>query len=257
MSASKTAATHSLLALLALAVLTAGGCNKGETAAKRKATVFAAASLAAPFHAIEKVFEGAHPDVDLDMNFAGTSQLVAQVREGAAADVFASADEANMQKLVDGRQTASPPQVFARNRLVIVTAPGNPKGIRSLADLAQKELRVLLCGPEVPAGRYAREALGRAKVIVQPVSDEPSVNAVVSKVQLGEADAGIVYVTDAASAGAKVGSVAIPDAQNVVATYPIAVLTTGSNRTVGEQFVAFVMSSGGQEILHAAGFQSP
>jgi molybdate transport system substrate-binding protein len=245
------------LALLALALLPAGGCGKDEAAAKQKAMVFAAASLAAPFQAIEKVFEGAHPGVDLELDFAGTPQLVAQVREGAAVDVFASADMPNMQKLVDAGQTASPPQVFARNRLVIVTAPGNPKGIRSLADLAQKELRVVLCGPSVPAGRYAREALGKAKVAVQPVSDEPSVNAVVSKVQFGEADAGVVYLTDAASAGARVGSVAIPDAENVVATYPIAVLSAGSNRRVGEQFVAFVMSAGGQEILHAAGFQSP
>jgi molybdate transport system substrate-binding protein len=244
-------------ALLTLAALPAGGCSRNEAAAKEKTLVFAAASLAAPFQAIEKVFEGAHPGVELELNVAGTPQLVAQVREGAAVDVFASADMANMQKLVDSKQTASPPVVFARNRLVIVTAPDNPKGIRSLADLANKELRVLLCSTEVPAGRYAREALGKAKVIVQPASDEPSVKAVVSKVQLGEADAGIVYVTDAASAGSKVGSVAIPDEQNVVATYPIAVLSVGRNQKVGEQFVAFVMSADGQEILHAAGFQSP
>src|SRR5262249_17502474 len=138
-----------------------------------------------------------HPGVQIELDLAGTPQLVAQVREGAAVDVFASADLRNMQQLIDAGQTAAAPQVFAKNRLTIVTGAGNPKGIKSLADLANKNLRVVLCGAEVPAGRYAREALGKAKVAVQPVSDEPSVKAVVSKVQLGEADAGIVYVTDA------------------------------------------------------------
>jgi molybdate transport system substrate-binding protein len=261
MTASRTrplsAALIAPVLLLALAALPAGGCSRNAAAAKHEAVVFAAASLTAPFEAAKKAFEGAHPGVELVMNFAGTQQLIAQVRAGEAVDVFASADMPSMQKLVDAKETRSPPVVFARNRLVIVTAPGNPKGILSLADLGKPELRVVLCSPEVPAGRYAAEALARAKVMVQSASDEPSVKAVVSKVQLGEADAGIVYITDAASAGSKVGSVAIPDEHNVVATYPIAVLSVGRNPKVGEQFVAFVMSPGGQEILHAAGFQIP
>jgi molybdate transport system substrate-binding protein len=219
--------------------------------------VFAAASLTAAFEALAKEFEARHAGAELDLHFAGTPQLVLQVREGASADVFASADEPNMRKVVEAGKAAAAPRAFARNRLTIVTQRGNPKGIRALADLARADLKVLLCGPEVPAGRYARAALARAGAAVRSVSDEPSVKGVVSKVHLGEADAGIVYVTDVASARDAVDAVPIPDEHNVVATYPIAVLGAGRSRTTGEAFVAFVLSPEGQGILRAFGFTSP
>jgi molybdate transport system substrate-binding protein len=244
-----------LVALLCGLVLT-GSCS--EAASGRSATVFAAASLTASFEALAQEFERRHPGSRLELHFAGTPQLVLQAREGAPVDVFASADEASMQRIVDLGLAVAPPAVFARNRLAIVTAPGNPHGIAGLADLGRSDLRVLLCGPEVPAGRYAREALARASVALRSLSDEPSVKAVVSKVRLGEVDAGIVYATDVpAGAEAGVDAVPIPDAQNVVATYPIAVLGAGSERATGDAFVAFVLSPEGRAMLRSFGFASP
>lgn len=231
----------------------ASGCS--ETG-RPPATVFAAASLTAPFEALVREFERRHPGREIELHCAGTPQLVLQMREGAPVDVFASADGASMQRVVDLGLAAAPPAVLATNRLAIVTAEGNPHGIAGLADLARGELRVLLCGPEVPAGRYAREALARASVEPRTLSDEPSVKSVVSKVALGEVDAGIVYVTDVAT-DAGVDAVPIPDAQNVVATYPIAVLTAGSDRATGEAFVAFALSPDGQAILRSSGFGAP
>jgi molybdate transport system substrate-binding protein len=241
--------------IAALPWLGCAACGK-PTAAERPILVFAAASLTAPFEALAAEFERRHPGSRTELHFAGTPQLVVQVREGAPADVFASADAANMQKLVDAGRTATPPAVFARNRLAIVTPKGNPKGIQALADLARADLRVLLCGPEVPAGRYARQALAKASVAVTSASDEPSVRSVVSKVALGEADAGIVYATDAAGTAA-VTAVAIPEPHDVVASYPIAVLSTGGSRTGGEAFVAFVLSADGRGILEGFGFLGP
>lgn len=214
--------------------------------------VFAAASLTAPFEALADEFQRRHAGRKVELHFAGTSQLVFQVREGAPADVLAAADRESLEKLVAAGRAESSPRVFAKNRLAIVTGHGNPKGIRGLADLAHQDLRVVLCGPEVPAGRYARQALAKAAVAVQPVSDEPSVKAVASKVALGEADAGIVYVTDVV--GTRLTMVAIPDQHNVVASYPIAVLTTGRNPEVARELVAFALAGEGRRILKAAGF---
>jgi molybdate transport system substrate-binding protein len=201
--------------------------------------VFAAASLTAPFEQLAAAFAQRHPDHGIDLHFAGTPRLVLQLREGAPADVLAAADETNMQQVVAAGSTLSPPVVFAHNRLTIVVAKGNPKAVRGLADLARDDLRVVLCAAAVPAGRYARQLLARAGVVVHSRSDEPSVKAVVSKVALGEVDAGIVYVTD------------------VVATYPIAVLNGGHHRDIAAEFVAFVLSADGRAILRRHGFASP
>lgn len=233
------------------------GCGGEEPAASRSAMVFAAASLTGAFQALDEAFRLRHPDARLDLHFAGTSQLVVQVREGAPVDVFASADVPNMEKIEATGLVVAPPRVFARNRLTIVTAKGNPHGIRSLADLARPELRVVLCGPEVPAGRYAREAMAKASVTPRSLSDEPSVKAVVAKVRLGEVDAGVVYVTDATAAADHVDAVPLPDENDVVAAYPIAVLRAGRNRSLGEQFVAFVLSPDGQAVLRSSGFAGP
>lgn len=174
--------------------------------------------------------------------------------EGAPADVFASADQANMQKVVDAGSVSST-AVFASNRLQIVVGPGNPKGIRSLADLARPGLVVVLCAPAVPCGAYGAQALGRAGVTVHPASQEQDVKAVVSKVQLGEADAGIVYQTDVRAAGAAVQGVDIPADQNVPVEYPIAVLKRAD--PAAARFVDFVRSPAGQRILGGFGFGPP
>ena len=215
--------------------------------------VFAAASLTGPFTAIARAFEQQHGN-QVELNFAGSPQLVLQLREGAAADVFAAADQPSMQRVVDAG-TARAPVEFARNQLAIVVPKGNPKGVRGLADLARGDLKVALCGPEVPAGKYARQALAKQPLAVASVSDEPSVKAVVAKVQLGEIDAGIVYATDVRAHG--VEAIAIPSEQNVVANYPIAALERGGNRGGGEAFVAFVRSAAGRGILLEHGFMLP
>lgn len=239
---------------LALGIL-AAGCS--DAAATKPTLVFAAASLTAPFRELAREFSARHPEARIDLHVAGTPRLVLQVTEGAPADVFASADESNMQKLVEAGATATKPVVFAHNRLTIVTQKGNPRGIGGLSDLARPDLEVLLCGAEVPAGRYARQALAKAGVTLRPVSDEPSVKAVVTKVRLGEVDAGIVYVTDAAAAKDDVDAVPIPEDRNVVAAYPIAALRTGGSATTGEAFVAFVTSAEGQAVLRRFGFAGP
>lgn len=243
-----------LVPIAAVALL--AGCSEPDGAAQ-PALVFAAASLAAPFQAIAAEFEQAHAGSRLELNFEGTPQLVMKVQQGAPADVFASADEPNMRKVVQTGKVPGTPREFARNRLAIVVARDNPKGVRGLADLARDDLRVVLCGPEVPAGKYARQALAKAMVAVRSRSDEPNVKAVVGKVRFGEVDAGVVYVTDIASGGDRVDAVLIPDEHNVIASYPIAVLSTGANRALGEAFVAFVLGDAGRQALQRAGFQVP
>jgi molybdate transport system substrate-binding protein len=221
----------------------------------RELTVLAAASLTESFGALEKAFEARNPGTDVVTSFAGSPALVAQIQQGAPADVIATADTANMQKLVDGKQ-AGAPQTFARNRLAIVVEAGNPKNVKTLADLARADLVVVLAAGQVPVGKYAREALAKAGATVTPRSLEENVKAVVAKVALGEADAGIVYETDV-RASPKVASVAIPDAQNVVASYPIAALTAAKNADGARAFVAFVLSAEGQKILRGYGFAAP
>lgn len=229
------------------------GCGGAQAA--RTTMVFAAASLTAPFEELVTAFERDHPGVDVRLQCAGTPQLVLQLCEGARADVFAAADEANMQRVVAAGLTAGEPQAFARNRLAIVVAAGNPKAVRDLADLARADLRVALCAPAVPAGRYARQALAKAGIEPASVSDEPSVKAVVSKVQLGELDAGIVYRTDVRGAG--VTGVGIAAAHDVVAVYPIVALASGHDAALGAEFVQFVRSAEGQRILAGFGFLAP
>ena len=220
-------------------------------------TVSAAASLTAAFGAIADAFGKAHAGATVRTNFAGSSTLAQQIREGAPVDVFASADESNMQKLVDAGDVAGVPVVFARNRLAILVARGNPKRIAGVADLAKPGLIVSLCGPAVPAGKYAREVFAKAGVAVPESSQGLDVKGVVSRVVLGEADAGIVYTTDVLAAGDKVEAVAIPDALNVVARYPVAVLTHARQPELGRSFVTYLTSSEGQSILQRFGFLPP
>lgn len=234
-----------------------GACSSGAAVdgSKERLTVFGAASLTEAFTDIGAAFEDDNPGVDVSLSFAGTPDLVAQIEQGAGADVLASADEANMERIVEGDLTKSEPQVFATNRLAIVVEPGNPKGIRGLADLAADDLIVVLAASEVPAGRYAAQILDEAGVRIEPDSLEVDVKAVLTRVSLGEADAGIVYVTDVVAAGGDVLGIEIPVDQNVIARYPIAVLA-GSSETA-QAFVDFVLSAEGQGLLEAIGFGSP
>ena len=249
-------ARHRALLAAALLGLTACTGSQAQPQPTHSVSVFAAASLAGAFRAIGADFTRANPSTHVDFNFAGSSTLVTQIQQGAPADVFASADQVSMQKLVDSRLVIGSPQVFATNQLQIVVQAGNPKGITRLQDLARPGLVVVLCGYTVPCGRYSGQALLKAGVRLTPASLEADVKAVVSKVALGEADAGLVYVTDI-KAGTGVQGVSIPPDQNVVATYPIAVLTGAHDAGASRAFVDFVLSSQAQGILASFGFAGP
>jgi molybdate transport system substrate-binding protein len=218
-------------------------------------TVFAAASLTDAFRTIGKDFEAEHPGATVELSFAGSSTLARQIVEGAPADVFASADEENMQKVAG--DVAGTPQPFARNRLAIIVAAGNPKRVAGLADLARSGLTIALAAPAVPVGRYALEAFAKAGVPAPAGSNEADVKAVVLRVSMGEADAGIVYATDVAAGGGKVEGVAIPDAHNVLARYPIATLKSAPNAAGARELVAYVLSPPAQRVLAGAGFLAP
>ena len=220
------------------------------------ATVFAAASLTECFTAISEAFTARHPGEHAKFSFGASSALATQLEQGAPADVIATADEVTMKKLTDAGLVDSP-HTFAKNRLEIAVEPENPKGVRGLAELARPELKVVLAAEQVPVGRYARQVLAAAKVTVTPVSLEPDVKAVLTKVQLGEADAGIVYATDVKASKGKVHGVEIPAAQNVVAVYPIAVSKHAPDPAAAKAFVEFVLSAEGRAILERFGFAAP
>lgn len=248
---------------LAFLLVVLSGCGAGAQSAATTTpltgsiTVFAAASLIAAFQSIGGAFEKLHPGARVQFNFGGSSTLVTQITEGAPGDLFASADQPNMQKLAEASLASGSPQLFARNKLQIVVAAGNPKGVSGLADLARSGTVVVLCAPAVPCGNYAGQALARAGVKVTAASQEQDVKAVVSKVALGEADAGIVYVTDVKAGGTKVQGVTIPDSQNVIASYPITLLKGTQNTKLARAFMDYLLSSSGQKTLGGFGFASP
>ncbi|MDP9070387.1 MAG: molybdate ABC transporter substrate-binding protein [Actinomycetota bacterium] len=220
-------------------------------------TVFAAASLTEAFRALGTEFEGNHPGVEVAFNFAAAPTLVTQIQQGAPADVFASADEPNMKKAVDTGEVEGAPRTFARNHLQIAVAAGNPKRITGLADLTKPGLTIAGVAPDVPVGRYGAEAFAKAGLQPPEASREESVKAVVNRIALGEADAGIVYVTDVKAAAGKVGGVEIPEEQNVVARYPIAALREAPHGDAARAFVEFVLSRPGQEVMSRFGFLEP
>lgn len=219
--------------------------------------VFAAASLTGAFKEEGTAFAAAHRGTTVTFNFAGSAALVTSIGNGAPADVFASADPPNMQKLVASGSAAGSPVTFASNKLQIVVPAGNPKGLRGLSDLANPGTVTVLCAPAVPCGNYAGQALGKAGVKLTARSQEQDVNAVITKVSTGEADAGIVYVTDVTAAGSRVQGVDIPDQQNVVASYPVAPVKGGANPEGARAFIDFLLSSAGQAILARYGFARP
>jgi molybdate transport system substrate-binding protein len=247
--------TRSAFAAASIAIALVAASRVDAQPEPGRVSVSAAASLSTPFRAIADAFEKSHPGTEVELNFAGSPTLVRQIQEAGGADVFASADEANMQKLVAANAIADVPRIFARNRLAIVVEQGNPKNIASLADLAKPGITIALAGPGVPVGEYARAAFGKAGVPVPQSSREVDVKAVLQKVVLGEADAGIVYASDVV--GAKATAVALPDSANVIARYPIAVLRDAPNADGARAFVELVLSAEGRELLEQAGFMAP
>jgi molybdate transport system substrate-binding protein len=243
-----------VLAALVLAACAGDDSSGGSGAGSPPGIkVFAAASLTAAFDELGPQFTAA-TGTKVTFNYAGSQALANQLRQAAPADVFASADVPNMEKVED---LVGSPQVFASNLLQIVVEKGNPKGIKGLDDLAGGDLKVVLAAEEVPAGKYARQVLDRAGVSVQPVSLEDNVKAVVTKVSLGEADAGIVYVTDVSAGGHRIEGVDIPTEANVVATYPIATVKASRNQRQAQAFVNLVLSDQGQQVLERYGFLPP
>jgi molybdate transport system substrate-binding protein len=244
-------------AVAALLLAACGGDNTssgGSSGSADEITVFAAASLTAAFTRIGEDFTSANDGTKVIFNFAGSQALATQVHQGAPADLFASADIPNMDKVKD---LVGTPQNFASNRLQIVVEKGNPKDVKDLDDLASSDLKVVLAAEEVPAGKYARQVLDQAGVAVRPVSREDNVKAVITKVSLGEADAGIVYVTDVTAGGDKVEGVDIPEDQNVTATYPIATVKAGKAPDKAQAFVDLVLSAEGRQVLKEYGFLPP
>jgi molybdate transport system substrate-binding protein len=229
-----------------------GGGSGGQSPSEIK--VFAAASLTAAFNELGPQFSAANGGTKVTFNFAGSQALATQIQQGAPADVFASADLNNMDKVKD---LVGTPQNFASNLLAIVVEKGNPRGIKTLDDLASSDVKVVLAAEEVPAGRYAKQILDQAGVKVTPVSQEDNVKGVATKVSLGEADAGIVYVTDVTAGGDKVEGVDIPKEQNVTATYPIATVKASKAQDKAQAFMDLVLSDQGQQVLAKYGFLAP
>jgi len=256
------------VAALAALALTACGSSSGATttpgtpassgssSAAGPITVFAASSLKESFTAIGAAFEAANPGTKVTFNFGASSTLATQITQKAPADVFASASQKTMDTVTTAGAAASS-TVFAVNTMEIATPASPAVPVASLADLARPGVKVVICQKDVPCGAAAQKLFTQNNLTVTPVSEEVDVKAVLSKVVLGEADAGIVYVTDVKAAGAKVVGVVIPKDQNVTTKYPIAPITASTNAITAKAFVDYVLSPVGQQVLAAAGFTSP
>lgn len=250
-----------LALILTLSLLSACASNALQPAPVTL-TVFAAASLTESFSEIAAAFEASHPDVDVILNFAGSNTLRAQIEQGARADVFASANTREMETLVTNGLVKDSPQILLTNRLVIIMPTNNPAGLNTVDDLVRSGLKLVLAAEEVPVGRYSRlmlENVGtnfKSQVLENIVSNENSVKQVVAKVQLGEADAGIVYASDAVAAP-ELQVIDIPSNWNVAAEYPIASLKNAPHPELATEFVAFVLSPEGQAVLQKWGFTTP
>lgn len=250
---------------LACLLTACGGTPSGNSSAAASSsapaggnlTVFAAASLKATFTELGHEFEAAHPGSKVGFSFGGSSDLVSQLQNGAPADVFASADEANMAKAANAGLAAGTPQIFATNVLEIAVPPSNPAGIHTFQDLTRSGVRLVVCAQQVPCGSAAQKAAKAAGLTLKPVSEEQSVTDVLGKVISGDADAGLVYVTDVKGTGGKVNGVAFPESSAAVNRYPIAALQQSRNPALAQAFVDFVRSAQGQKVLADAGFGAP
>ena len=253
-------------ALTVAGALVLVGCGSGDGTAgsdgspegsDTSLTVFAAASLTDSFNELGRQFEAEHSGVTVNFNYGGSSGLVQQLTEGAPADVFASADTKNMAKLTDAGRADGDPRTFATNTLTVVVPADNPAGIESLDDLQREGVALVVCAPEVPCGNATRKVEAANGIDLKPVSEENAVTDVLGKVTSGQADAGIVYVTDAKSAGDKVGTVELPKADAAVNDYPIVTLKDSGNPQLARQFEELVTGEKGRQVLREAGFGAP
>ncbi|WP_255951806.1 molybdate ABC transporter substrate-binding protein [Streptomyces odontomachi] len=220
-------------------------------------TVFAAASLKESFTTLGKQFEKQHPGTKVTFSFGGSDSLAASITGGAPADVFAAASPKTMKIVTDQGDAAGTPATFVRNQLEIATLPGNPDKVASLKDLTRSGLKVVLCDKEVPCGAAAQKALTASDLQLTPVSYEQDVKAALTKVELKEADAAVVYKTDVKAAGDKVEGVEFPESAKAINDYPIALLKDAPNAKAAKAFVSLVRSAQGQQVLGEAGFQKP
>ena len=220
-------------------------------------TVLAAASLTEVYGDLAARFEKVHPNVTITESFGGSSALATQIVQGAPADLFATANEATMKTVTDAGLADGTPIVYATNVLTLIVPPSNPAGVKTVADLAKSSVKVALCDKTVPCGSAAVSLLAADKLSVTPVTLETDVKAVLTKVELNEVDAGLVYVTDARSADNKVTQLAVTDAANVINRYPIVVLSSSTNKAAAQAFERFILSSTGLAVLKHAGFGTP
>lgn len=252
---------HKAAAVVVAGIVAAGlaGCGAPGGAADggKALTVFAAASLKAPLTALAGQFEAANPGTAVTLSFAGSSDLATQISQGAPADVFASADQNTMAQLASAGLVEGTPADFASNVLTIAVPPANPASVTSFADLARPGVKVVVCAAQVPCGAATKTLEQRTDTTLQPVSEESSVTDVLGKVVSGEADAGLVYVTDVKTAGDKVKEIPIPEAAQAVNTYPIAAVRTSKNKDLAAAFIATVTGPDGRRILSGAGFGTP
>ncbi|GGY30975.1 molybdate ABC transporter substrate-binding protein [Streptomyces djakartensis] len=258
------AAGVSAATLLALSACSPSGSDTGKGSAASSSpelsgtvTVFAAASLQESFTTLGKEFEKDHPGTKISFNFGGSDALAAGITGGAPADVFAAASTGTMATVTGGKAAAGPPATFARNQLEIATLPGNPDRITSLKDLTKPGLKVVLCDRTVPCGAAARKALNAGGLKLTPVSYEQDVKSALTKVELKEADAAVVYRTDVRAAGDKVEGVDFPESAKAVNDYPIVLLKDAPNPETAKAFMALVRSDEGQKVLSGAGFLEP
>ena len=247
-----------LLVALSVAAFALSACGASDDAASEGnvLTVFAAASLQSTFTALAADFEAANPGMEVTLSFAGSSDLATQLSAGAPADVFASADTVTMDRLVQEGLIAGTPVSFATNSLMIAVPPDNPAGVTGFADLADPATRVVLCAPQVPCGAAAAQAQQAAGITVNAVSEESSVTDVLGKVRSGEADAGLVYVTDVLAAGDAVEGIDFSESDQAVTTYPLGAMADG-NVEAARDFLELVTGPEGQKLLADAGFGAP
>ncbi|MBK3623731.1 molybdate ABC transporter substrate-binding protein [Streptomyces asoensis] len=273
-TAHRTGRPMQVAALGATALLTLGACSSSDDSSSAKpdgsassasapgklsgtVTVFAAASLKESFTALGEEFEKAHPGTKVTFSFGGSDSLAASITGGAPADVFASASPKTMKIVTDAGDASGTPATFVRNQLEIATLPGNPDKVSTLKDLTGSKLKVVLCDKTVPCGAAAQKALDAAGLKLTPVSYEQDVKAALTKVELKEADAALVYKTDVHAAGDKVEGVEFPESAEAVNDYPIVQLKDARNADAAKAFIALVRSAEGQKVLTGAGFLRP
>jgi molybdate transport system substrate-binding protein len=257
MKSRRTSVFAMLATLVAALVLTGCGGSDNSGSGKTTLNVLGAASLTETFTTLAKDFEKKHPDVDVKLAFDSSATLAEQVNQGAPADVLATADTDTMQTVVSSGGTAKKPVLFATNHIQMVVPKDNPAGIKQFSDLDNPKVKYIVCVDTAPCGKLADKVLAANGIKNKPASEEVDVKAVESKVQQGEADAGLVYVTDAVAAGNTVKPIDVPTTKGNLNQYPIAALKDSKHATLAQQFVDLVLSSKGQQVLSDAGFGKP